>query len=60
MRTNCECGKALYCEKALKELVETRGWLKFILLTRLLPLKRIEGIRPLIAKLPSFASVASC
>jgi hypothetical protein len=26
---------------ALKELVETRGWLKFIILARLLPAKRV-------------------
>jgi len=29
---------------ALKELVETRGWLKFILLAQLLPARRIEAL----------------
>ena len=29
---------------ALKELVETRGWIKFIALAGLLPVSRIEGL----------------
>ena len=29
---------------ALKELVETRGWLKFIILAQLLPARRIEAL----------------
>ena len=30
---------------ALKELVETRGWLKFITIARLLPAKKIQPLR---------------
>src|SRR5215510_12653361 len=30
---------------ALKELVETRGWLKFIVISELLPKRRIEMLR---------------
>ena len=29
---------------ALKELVETRGWLRFIILAQLLPARRIEAL----------------
>jgi hypothetical protein len=29
---------------ALKELVETRGWLKFIALAQLLPARRIDAL----------------
>jgi four helix bundle protein len=29
---------------ALKELVETRGWLKFIIIDQLLPARRIEEL----------------
>jgi four helix bundle protein len=30
---------------ALKELVETRGWLKYIIIARLLPAKKVQLIR---------------
>src|SRR5512139_1834168 len=30
---------------ALKELVETRGWLRFIILAKLLPARRVDGLR---------------
>jgi hypothetical protein len=29
---------------ALKELVETRGWLKFIIIARLLPARRVKAL----------------
>src|SRR6266545_3158792 len=38
----CVAGHA--ARAALKELVETRGWLRFVIIAELLPAKRIEAV----------------